>query len=53
MLLASGMDLNAIAERTRTTHHTVRSHLKSIFQKTNVSKQSQLVRLISTLSGQL
>jgi len=53
MLLASGLELSAIAERTRTTRHTVRSHLKSIYQKTNVSRQSQLVRLISLLPGQL
>lgn len=52
MLLASGIELNAIAESTRTTPNTVRSHLKSIYQKTNVSKQSQLVRLISLLPGQ-
>lgn len=53
MLLASGLELGAIAERTRTTSHTVRSHLKAIYQKTNVSKQSQLVRLISMLPGEL
>jgi DNA-binding CsgD family transcriptional regulator len=49
MLLTGGLEPNEIATRTRTTGHTVRSHLKSIFQKTNVTRQSQLTRLISRL----
>jgi len=53
MLLASGFEPNDIAERTRTTGHTVRSHLKAIYQKTNVGRQSQFTRLISRLPGQL
>jgi DNA-binding CsgD family transcriptional regulator len=53
MLLASGEEPTGIAARTRSSYATVRSHLKSIYQKTNVSKQSQLVRLISMLPGQL
>jgi DNA-binding CsgD family transcriptional regulator len=53
MLLVDGLEPNEIGERTRTTSHTVRSHLKSIYEKTNVARQSQLIRLISTLPGQL
>jgi DNA-binding CsgD family transcriptional regulator len=53
MLLAAGREPSEIAARTRSSYATVRSHLKSIYQKTNVSRQSQLVRLISMLPGQL
>ena len=53
MLLAGGLEPNEIAARTRTTSHTVRSHLKSIFQKTQVTRQSQLIRLITRLPGEL
>jgi DNA-binding CsgD family transcriptional regulator len=52
MLLAAGEEPVKIAARTRSSYATVRSHLKSIYQKMNVSKQSQLVRLISVLPGQ-
>ena len=52
MLLVAGMELNEIATRTRTTSHTVRSHLKSIYHKTGATRQSQLMRLISRLPGQ-
>lgn len=51
MLIAHGLESAEIARRTRTSSHTVRSHLKSIFQKTRVTRQSQLMRLISRLPG--
>jgi DNA-binding CsgD family transcriptional regulator len=51
MFLTAGLESGEIAARTRTTNHTVRSHLKSIFQKTQVERQSQLTRLISRLPG--
>ena len=53
MLLAEGLDPSEIATRMRITTHTVRSHLKSIYGKTSVGRQSQLVRLISKLPGKL
>lgn len=52
MLLAAGEHLPEIAVRTRSAYATVRSHLKSIYRKMNISRQSQLVRLISLLPGQ-
>jgi DNA-binding CsgD family transcriptional regulator len=52
MHLAAGEEPVKIAARTRSSYATVRSHLKSIYQKMNISKQSQLVRLISVLPGQ-
>jgi len=51
MLLVGGMEPKEIAEHTRTTHNTVRFHLKVIYRKTKVSRQSQLVRLVSSLPG--
>ncbi|HWE48920.1 MAG TPA: hypothetical protein VG273_03985 [Bryobacteraceae bacterium] len=51
MLLVGGMEPNEIAEKSRTTSSTVRFQLKVIYRKTGVSRQSQLVRLISMLPG--
>jgi len=45
-LLLQGRTLKQTAELRRITIATVRSQLKSIFRKTNVSTQSQLVRLL-------
>jgi DNA-binding CsgD family transcriptional regulator len=53
MLLTDGLDPSEIATRMRITTHTVRSHLKAIYGKTSVGRQSQLVRLISKLPGKL
>lgn len=52
MLLVGGMEPKEIADRTHTTQNTVRFHLKVIYRKTGVSRQSRLVRLISSLPGQ-
>ncbi len=46
--LAQGNDLAHIASHNRTTLHTVRNQLKSIFAKTGTSRQAELVsRLLS------
>jgi DNA-binding CsgD family transcriptional regulator len=52
MLLVAGMESWEIAKHTRTTQNTVRFNLKVIYRKTGVNRQSQLVRLVSTLPGQ-
>ncbi|MFC1748905.1 helix-turn-helix transcriptional regulator [Pseudomonadota bacterium] len=47
-LLVQGNELREIAERNRISLHTVRNQLKSIFAKTNTSRQAELVsRLMS------
>ena len=48
-LLADGATLHTAAERRHVTVATVRTQLKSIFRKMNVSTQSQLVRLAMML----
>jgi DNA-binding CsgD family transcriptional regulator len=50
-LLLSGLEPKEIAHATRTTENTVRSHLKSIYEKTGVTRQSQLIRLVSRIPG--
>jgi len=47
--LANGLTLNAYAETNNVSLHTVRTQLKRVFEKTGVSGQPELVRLI--LSG--
>lgn len=44
--LLAGQELNAIAAETGVSTSTVRSHLKAIFAKTGVTRQSELVRLL-------
>jgi DNA-binding CsgD family transcriptional regulator len=51
MLLMAGSDAPRIAEQTGATADSVRFQLKMIYRKTGVTKQSQLVRLISRLPG--
>jgi DNA-binding CsgD family transcriptional regulator len=48
-LLAAGESVEAIAEQTHTSVNTVRTHLKSLFRKTDSKSQQQLV--IKLLSG--
>jgi DNA-binding CsgD family transcriptional regulator/PAS domain-containing protein len=43
-LLAAGLQMHQIAKRLHITVHTVRSQLKSAFQKTDCHTQAQLVR---------
>jgi DNA-binding CsgD family transcriptional regulator len=49
--LAAGIELQLAAKRMRLTVHTARFHLKSIFRKTAVNRQSDLVRLVLGLPG--
>jgi DNA-binding CsgD family transcriptional regulator len=51
MLLVSGLEPKEISEITEKTQNTVRFQLKVIYRKTGVSRQSQLVRLVSMLPG--
>ena len=45
-LLAGGVELAAAAEQLRMTHGTARFHLKSMFRKTGLKRQVDLVRLV-------
>lgn len=49
-LLMDGLHAKEIAERRRTTEATVRTQLKSIFQKTGTSGQTELMRIVSGIS---
>jgi DNA-binding CsgD family transcriptional regulator len=49
LLIGSGTDVPNAAEVMGITRSTARSYLKSVFQKTSVCRQSQLVRLIAML----
>lgn len=46
ILLAQGMDLNSVAKQLSVSVQTVRSQLKAIFAKANVSRQAELVTLL-------
>lgn len=46
MLLAKGLSLAHASEKQAVSQHTARAQLKSIFAKTGVSRQAELVRLI-------
>jgi DNA-binding CsgD family transcriptional regulator len=45
-LLAGGHSLAEIADQLEVSLHTVRTHLRRIFDKTGVHRQSELVRLL-------
>jgi DNA-binding NarL/FixJ family response regulator len=47
--LAAGHDLRTAAERLKITHETSRGHLKAIFSKADVNRQSELAALIARL----
>lgn len=51
MLLADGHGPNEIAEMLGVSRNTLKSHLSSIFRKTDTSRQAQLVRLLLQLSA--
>jgi DNA-binding CsgD family transcriptional regulator len=53
MLLADGRGPREIAETVGVTFETIRSQIKSIFAKTNVRRQSQLVRFILDVNAHL
>jgi DNA-binding CsgD family transcriptional regulator len=48
-LLAEGVDLPSISHRLRISRGTVRSYLKNVFEKTGVTRQAELVALLSRL----
>jgi DNA-binding CsgD family transcriptional regulator len=50
-LLATGNEMAVAADQLKITVQTARFHLKSIFQKTETNRQTDLVRLILGLPG--
>jgi DNA-binding CsgD family transcriptional regulator len=46
-LLVTGYNLHEVAVRLRVSEHTVRSQLKSIFRKTTIRSQSDLIRRVA------
>lgn len=46
LLLANGLTLDEAAQEMNVSRNTVRTHLRSVFGKTGVSRQTMLVRLI-------
>jgi len=46
--LANGHSIDAIARQTNHSAHTIRTHLKSVFRKTGVSRQNELIKLLLT-----
>ena len=48
ILMAQGLILAEASEAQNISQHTARAQLKSIFAKTNVSRQAELVRLVIT-----
>ena len=46
--LTNGHSIDQIASNSNHSTHTIRSQLKSVFRKTNVSRQSELMKLLLT-----
>ena len=53
VLLGDGLTLDEAAAEQGIARNTARAHLRSIFAKTGVSRQTMLVRLIVTSLAQL
>lgn len=49
--LAQGLRLRDVAEANGVSYETVRSHLRSIFAKTETNRQAELVALVERLRG--
>lgn len=47
VLLLEGLDLHEIGERMAVSIHTVRTHLRHLFDKTNTRRQAELIRRLS------
>jgi DNA-binding CsgD family transcriptional regulator len=48
--LSQGIDLNSISEELRISITTVRTHLHSVFHKTNTTRQGELIALLNRLT---
>jgi DNA-binding CsgD family transcriptional regulator len=48
--IAKGWTLREAAERSQVSINTVRTHLQRVFDKTDMRRQAQLVRLVATLA---
>ena len=46
LLLTEGLTLDEAAEQMNVRRNTARTHLRSIFSKTGVTRQTMLVRLL-------
>ena len=46
--LANGLSIEDVAEKLHLSKHTLRSQLKTIFRKTNTTRQTELVKFILT-----
>lgn len=53
VLLTNGFSIESLSTELGISPHTVRAHLRSIFSKTNVSRQSELIRLILSSAASL
>ncbi|HZJ96938.1 MAG TPA: helix-turn-helix transcriptional regulator [Oligella sp.] len=53
VLLTNGFTIENISAELGISAHTVRAHLRSIFSKTHVSRQSELIRLILSSAASL
>jgi DNA-binding CsgD family transcriptional regulator len=51
LLLSEGHAPRQIADKVGVTNNTIRSQIKSIFSKTGVRRQGELIRLLLSLSG--
>ena len=53
LALLSGLSLGDAAEALAITGNTARTHLKRVFAKTGVSRQSELIRVLVTGPAQV